>query len=158
MSDKVTPFLWFDGQAEEAANFYVSVFRNGRIIRTSRYSESSPGTPGSVMTVEFEIEGLRFVALNGGPEYRFTPAISFMIDCKDQAEVDYFWERLTEGGAPVQCGWLRDKYGVSWQVIPEALMRLLTDENETKADAVMQAMLKMTKIEVAGLEAAYAAA
>lgn len=159
MSDKVTPFLWFDGKAEEAANFYVSVFRKGSIIRSTRNGESAPGETGSCLTVEFEIEGLRFIALNGGPHYHFTPAVSFSIDCSDQAEVDYFWDRLTaDGGEASVCGWLQDKFGLSWQVIPEALPRLLSDENDTKADAVMQAMLKMTKIDVAALQTAYDAA
>ena len=156
MSETITPFLSFDGQAEEAATFYVSVFRSGRIIRTTRNTESAPGTTGAALTVEFEIEGQRFVGLNGGPDFAFTPAVSFMIDCKDQADVDYFWDRLTaDGGRPSRCGWLQDKFGLSWQVVPEALPRLLKDSNEEKSDAVMQAMLTMSKLDVAALQAAY---
>ena len=155
MSDKITPFLWFDGKAEEAANFYVSVFDDAKIHSVSRYSEGSPGEPGTVMTVEFELNGLRFVALNGGPEYSFTPAVSFSIDCKTQAEVDHYWDRLTEGGRPIQCGWLQDKYGLSWQVVPSILPELLKDEDDNKSDAVMQAMLKMVKLDIPTLQEAY---
>ena len=152
---KITPFLWFDGRAEEAANFYVSVFEDAKIHNVSRYQEDSPGTAGTVMTVEFELEGQAFIALNGGPEYTFTPAISFSVDCKDQAEVDHFWDRLSEGGKPIQCGWLQDKYGLSWQVVPSVLPELLKHDNEAKADAVMQAMLKMIKLDVKALQDAY---
>jgi predicted 3-demethylubiquinone-9 3-methyltransferase (glyoxalase superfamily) len=152
---KITPFLWFDGQAEEAANFYVSVFENAKILSVSRYGEDSPGAAGTVMTVSFELDGQEFVALNGGPEYAFTPAVSFSIDCTTQAEVDRFWERLCEGGRPVQCGWLQDKYGLSWQVVPSVLPELLQDDDEDKAGAVMQAMLAMTKLDIATLQEAY---
>lgn len=158
MSDRITPFLWFDGRADEAANFYVSVFPNSKIVSISRYTESAPYESGTVMTIEFELDGLRFVALNGGPEYTFTPAVSFSIECKTQDEVDRYWDRLTEGGRPVQCGWLEDKFGLSWQVVPDALPRLLKDPDEKKADAVMAAMLKMIKLDIAGLQAAYDAA
>jgi predicted 3-demethylubiquinone-9 3-methyltransferase (glyoxalase superfamily) len=152
---KITPFLWFDGQAEEAANFYVSVFENAKIQNVSRYGEDSPGTAGTVMTVSFELEGQAFVGLNGGPEYNFTPAVSFFIDCKTQAEVDHFWDRLSEGGRTNRCGWLQDKYGVSWQVVPSVLPELLQDDDDAKSDAVMQAMLKMTKLDVKTLQEAY---
>lgn|ERR1700738_749946 len=152
---KITPFLWFDGRAEEAANFYVSIFENAKILSVSRYSEDSPGTPGTVMTVEFELEGLRFIALNGGPEYTFTPAVSFSIDCATQAEVDHFWERLSEGGRTVQCGWLQDKYGLSWQVVPSVLSELLMSDDDAKSGAVMQAMLKMIKLDIKTLQEAY---
>lgn len=155
---KITPFLWFDGKAEEAANFYVSVFKSARITHVSRNTEDSPGTAGSVMTVSFELEGQHFIALNGGPQYSFTPAISFSIDCATQEEVDMFWERLCEGGRPVQCGWLQDKYGLSWQVVPSVLPELLGDDDEDKSSAVMQAMLKMTKLNINELQAAYDAA
>jgi predicted 3-demethylubiquinone-9 3-methyltransferase (glyoxalase superfamily) len=155
---KITPFLWFDGRAEEAAKFYVSVFKNSKITSDLSNTESSPGETGEVLTVEFELDGLRFVALNGGPEYRFTPAVSFSIDCKDQAEVDYYWERLTEGGREVQCGWLEDKYGLSWQVVPSILPELLGSDDRDKADAAMQAMMKMVKLDIAALQAAYDAA
>lgn len=153
MSTTITPFLWFEHGAQEAAEFYVSVFRSGRVIRGARNPDAGGEQP---LTVEFELEGQRFIGLNGGPHFSFTPAISFVIDCKDQAEVDYFWDRLTaDGGRPSRCGWLQDKYGLSWQVVPEALPRLLGDDDETKADAVMEAMLKMTKLDVAALQAAY---
>lgn len=152
---KVTPFLWFDDKAEEAANFYVSLFDNAKITSVSRYAEGSPGVPGSVMTVSFELDGQEFIALNGGPEYTFTPAVSFSIDCATQDEVDKFWTRLCEGGRPSRCGWLQDRYGLSWQVVPSILPRLLQDDDEAKADAVMQAMLKMTKLDIPTLQAAY---
>jgi predicted 3-demethylubiquinone-9 3-methyltransferase (glyoxalase superfamily) len=156
VSDKITPFLWFDGKAEEAANFYVSVFRgSSKILNVSRYTEGSPGEAGTAMVVEFELHGLRFMALNGGPEYRFTPAVSFSIDCKDQEEVDWYWSRLTEGGREVQCGWLEDKFGLSWQVVPSVLPDLLGSDDENKAGAVMQAMLKMVKLDVKTLQDAY---
>ncbi|MBT1154544.1 VOC family protein [Aminobacter anthyllidis] len=153
---KISPFLWFDNQAEEAVRFYTSVFRNSKIGKMTRYGEAGPGPAGSVMVAEFELEGLHFTALNGGPMFKFTEAISMSVDCKDQAEVDYFWSRLSEGGQPSQCGWLKDKFGLSWQVIPEALPRLLGDADAARAGRVMQAMLQMTKINVAKLEAAYA--
>jgi len=143
VSKKITPFLWFDGQAEAAANFYVSVFENAKINRVSP------------MTVSFELEGQEFVGLNGGPHFTFTPAVSFFIDCKSQAEVDHYWERLSEGGQTSQCGWLQDKFGLSWQVVPSLLPELLHDDNDAKSDAVMQAMLKMTKLDVKALQEAY---
>ncbi len=152
---KLTPFLWFDGRAEEAANFYVSVFENAKINSVSRYGEDSPGDAGTVMTVSFELEGQEFIALNGGPEYTFTPAVSFSIDCKTQAEVDHFWDRLTDGGRPIQCGWLQDKFGLSWQVVPSVLPELLQDDDDAKSDAVMQAMLKMVKLDIKTLQEAY---
>jgi predicted 3-demethylubiquinone-9 3-methyltransferase (glyoxalase superfamily) len=152
---KITPFLWFDGKAEEAANFYVSVFENAKILNVSRYPEDSPGPAGTVMTVSFELEGQEFVALNGGPHYTFTPAVSFLIDCKTQAEVDHFWERLSEGGQPSRCGWLQDKYGVSWQVVPSVLPELLQDDDDEKSDAVMHAMLEMAKLDIETLRQAY---
>lgn len=155
MEKKITPFLWFDGKAEAAANFYVSVFENAKINSVSRYGESSPGEPGTVMTVSFELDGQEFIALNGGPEYTFTPAVSFSIDCRTQAEVDHFWDRLTEGGKPIQCGWLQDKFGLSWQVVPSVLPQLLQDDDDAKSDAVMQAMLKMVKLDIATLQEAY---
>lgn len=155
IEQRITPFLWFDDKAEEAARFYVSVFKNAKLGAISRYGEDTPGEPGSVMTVEFELDGLEFVALNGGPEYQFTHAISFQIACENQAEVDHYWERLGEGGKYIQCGWLTDKYGLSWQVTPTALPRLLKDPDEEKSGRVMQAMLKMVKIDIAELERAY---
>lgn len=152
---KISPFLWFNNQAEEAAKFYTTVFKNAKIGKMTRYGEAGPGPAGSVMVAEFELEGMGFTALNGGPHFKFTEAISMSIDCKDQAEVDYFWSKLSEGGEPGQCGWLKDKFGLSWQVVPEALPRLLGDPDAAKASRVMQAMLQMTKIDVAKLEAAY---
>lgn len=157
---KITPFLWFDGRAEEAVNFYVSVFRNSRIVSMSRYGEAGQDLhgqkPGTVMNVEFEIEGQSFIALNGGPHFRFNPAISFVIHCGSQAEVDYYWDRLADGGdaKAQQCGWLSDRYGVSWQVIPEQLPRLLSDPEPGRADRVMNAMLKMQKLDIDALQRA----
>lgn len=158
MSERITPFLWFDGQAEEAANFYVSVFKNAKIHDVTRNTEAAPGETGAVLLVEFELDGQRFMALNGGPEFHFTPAVSFSIDCKDQDEVDYYWDRLTDGGREVQCGWLEDKFGLSWQVVPSVLPELLGSDDRKKADAAMQAMMEMVKLDVAKLQAAYDAA
>ena len=151
---KITPFLWFDGQAEEAINFYTSIFKNSKIGNVSRYGEAGPGPKGSVMVASFELDGMRFTALNGGPMYKFTEAVSFYVDCDSQAEVDYFWDKLSAGGTIQQCGWLKDKYGLSWQIIPAALPRLLSDPDPQKAGRVMQAMLQMKKIDVAKLEEA----
>jgi len=152
---KITPFLWFDGQAEQAANFYVSVFRkNSKILEVARYGEAGPGPKGSVMTVAFELEGQKFTALNGGPQYQFTPAVSFVVNCATQAEVDEYWKKLAEGGQEVACGWLTDKYGLSWQIVPTRLMELITDPDKKKVGRVMQAMLQMKKIDVAALERA----
>ena len=151
----ITPFLWFDNQAVEAANFYISIFPNSRILSPQFYGEDTPGEAGTVMTVQFELNGQEFTALNGGPHFSFTPAISFVITCADQAEVDYFWDRLLEGGQPEQCGWLKDKFGVSWQVVPEILGRLMNDADPQKAHRVTQAMLKMVKLDIPGLEQAY---
>ncbi|HEX3464647.1 MAG TPA: VOC family protein [Candidatus Elarobacter sp.] len=158
MSDKITPFLWFDGQAEEAANFYVSVFKDAKILDVTRNTESAPGETGAALVIEFELAGQRFMALNGGPEFTFTPAVSFSIDCANQDEVDYYWQRLTEGGREVQCGWLEDKFGLSWQVVPSVLPELLASDDRKKADAAMQAMMAMVKLDVAALQAAYDAA
>ncbi|MEJ2157491.1 MAG: VOC family protein [Desulfobacteraceae bacterium] len=154
---KITPFLWFDYQAEEAVNFYTGIFANSKILDISRYGEAGPGPAGSVMTVSFRIEDQRFVALNGGPVFNFTPAISFVVDCKTQEEVDRLWERLSAGGGETgQCGWLTDRYGISWQVVPTRLAELATDPDPAKANRVMQAMQTMTKIDIPALEAAYA--
>ena len=153
---RVTPFLWFDDQAEEAVRFYTSVFPISRIVEVSRYTESAPGRTGSVMTVEFELDGQPMIALNGGPHFRFNEAVSFSIDCKSQEEVDYYWEKLTDGGEEVQCGWLKDRYGLSWQVNPGVLDEMLKDPDREKADRVMQAMLRMVKIDIPTLEKAYA--
>ncbi len=152
---KITPFLWFDGRAEEAANFYTSIFKNSKILNVARYGEAGPGPAGSAMTVTFELEGQKFIALNGGPHYSFTPAISFFVDCETQAEVDELWAKLTAGGGEVQCGWLKDKFGLSWQVIPRALMELMGDKDPAKSQRVFKAMLQMTKIDIEGLQRAY---
>jgi predicted 3-demethylubiquinone-9 3-methyltransferase (glyoxalase superfamily) len=152
---KITPFLWFDSQAEEAANFYVSVFKNSKISNVARYGDAGPGPKGSVMMVNFQLEGQEFMALNGGPLYTFSPAISFFVDCKTQHEVDDLWDKLTAGGGEVECGWLRDKYGLSWQIIPTALMELMQDKDPAKSQRVFKAMLQMTKIDIEGLQRAY---
>lgn len=152
---KITPFLWFDNQAEEAANFYVSILKNAKILSVSRYGEAGPGPKGSAMTVTFELDGQKFIALNGGPHFKFTEAISFLVDCKTQEEVDELWKRLTEGGKESQCGWLKDKYGLSWQIIPTILGELLSDPEPEKSKRVMKAMLKMKKIEIKTLQEAY---
>lgn len=151
---KVTPFLWFDTQAEEAANFYISIFKNSKIGKTSRYGEAGPGPKGSVMVISFQLEGLEFTALNGGPQFKFTPAISLMVNCDTQEEVDHFWEKLSAGGRKDRCGWLQDKYGLSWQIVPTALSRLMSTPDREKANRVMQAMLKMDKLDIATLERA----
>ena len=156
---KITTFLWFDSQAEEAVNFYCSLFENSKIVTVSRYGETGPGEPGRVMTMVFELAGQRFIALNGGPYPTGTPALSLMVDCKDQAEVDRLWDALVENGArPMQCGWITDAYGIPWQIVPERLPELLSDPDEEKADRVMAAMMKMVKIDVPELERAYAGA
>src|ERR1051326_4743879 len=154
--ERITPFLWFDSQAEEAANFYASVFKkNSRIVDITRYGEAGPGTPGSVMTVQFVLDGQAFIALNGGPEFKFTEAVSFSVSCGSQAEVDEFWDKLSEGGEPGPCGWLKDKYGLSWQINPTVLGQMLVGPDPDRANRVMRAMLQMQKIVIADLEAAY---
>ncbi len=152
---KITPFLWFDHEAEEAAKFYVSVFKNSRITSLNRYGEGAPMPKGSIMTVAFELDGREFIALNGGPLFKFTEAISLSVACSTQEEVDDYWQKLTEGGQEVQCGWLKDKYGLSWQVTPTILGKLLADPDPQKSKRVMQAMLKMKKIVIADLQRAY---
>lgn len=153
---KITTFLWFDNNAEEAVNFYVSVFKNSKINKVSRYGDAGPGLKGSVMVMSFQLEGQEFTALNGGPVFKFTPAISLSVDCKTQEEVDEFWNKLSAGGRTDQCGWLQDKYGLSWQIVPRALGELMADKDPVKANRVMQAMLKMTKLDIRKLEEAYA--
>jgi predicted 3-demethylubiquinone-9 3-methyltransferase (glyoxalase superfamily) len=154
---KITPFLWFDTQAEEAANFYVSVFDNSKALSLLRCGEAGPGPKGSVLTVEFELEGQKFTALNGGPNFKFTEAVSFVVNCTTQEEVDYFWEKLlANGGTESQCGWLKDKYGLSWQITPTILIELLQDKDPEKASRVMQAMMKMIKIDIETLKRAAA--
>ena len=152
---KITPFLWFDNQAEEAANFYVSIFKNSEIISIARYGKAGPGPEGGVMTVEFQLDGQKFVALNGGPHFKFTEAISFVMNCETQQEVDVYWEKLSEGGEESMCGWLKDKYGLSWQIVPTILVKLLQDKDPVKAKRVMEAMLQMKKIDIKNLKQAY---
>jgi len=155
---KITPFLWFDTQAEEAVNFYLSIFRNSKIMNVARYGDDGAkvsGRPrGSVMTVAFQLDGQPFVALNGGPAFTFSPAISFVVDCQTQEEVDRLWDKLSAGGEQQQCGWLRDKYGVTWQIVPSVLGELMSDPNPAKSQRVMQAMLQMTKLDIKGLQQA----
>ena len=151
---KITPFLWFDNNAEEATNFYTSIFKNSKIGQVRRYGEAGPGPKGSVMTATFQIEGQEFMALNGGPAFKFSPAISFFVNCETQEEVDQFWEKLSAGGETMQCGWLKDKFGVTWQIIPKALGELMGDKDPQKSQRVMQAMMKMVKIDVAALKRA----
>jgi predicted 3-demethylubiquinone-9 3-methyltransferase (glyoxalase superfamily) len=153
--NKITPNLWFDGNAEEAAEFYISVFKNGSVLDVARYTDAGPGEPGSVMTVKWEVNGTEFVGINGGPEFTFSPAISFEISCRDQAEVDYYWERLLEGGGEeVQCGWLTDRFGLSWQVVPEGMEALFADSDPKRAERAMEAMFGMKKLDLAALQAA----
>jgi predicted 3-demethylubiquinone-9 3-methyltransferase (glyoxalase superfamily) len=152
---KITPFLWFDGNAEEAMNFYVSIFKNSKVLRVARYGDAGPGPKGTVMVASFQLEGQEFQALNGGPEYKFTPAISLFVNCETQQEVDGLWEKLSEGGRIDQCGWLQDKFGLSWQIIPALLPRLLSDKDPKKSGSVMKAMLQMKKIDSKKLQQAY---
>lgn len=155
--NKISPFLWFDTQAEEAARFYVSLFDNSRVGRITRYGEGGPGPAGSVMTVEFELEGQSYVALNGGPQFQFNEAVSFSVNCESQEEVDRYWDALTaDGGQPGPCGWLEDKYGLSWQINPRILGQLLADPDRAKAKRVMDAMCQMSKIDIPALERAAA--
>jgi predicted 3-demethylubiquinone-9 3-methyltransferase (glyoxalase superfamily) len=153
---KIIPFLWLNNQAEEAARFYTSIFKKSKMGKITRYGDAGPGPKGSVMTVTFNLEGIEFVALNGGPHYKITPAISFVVDCKTQKEIDYYWEKLSKGGEEVQCGWLTDKFGVSWQVVPSGLGDLLTDKSPRKAKRAMEAMLQMRKLDIKQLKEAAA--
>lgn len=155
MTSRITPFLWFDTQAEEAANLYCSIFKNSRIVNVSHYTEAGPGEPGTAMTVEFELDGQPFVALNGGPEYTFTEAVSFQVTCEDQAEVDEVWDRLTgDGGEEGPCGWCKDKYGLSWQILPKGFVEIVSDPDKDRAGRAMQAMFGMKKLDLAALRAA----
>jgi len=155
---KITPFLWYDGNAEEAVNFYISIFKNSKIGKISRYGDAGPGPKGSVMSMTFQIEGQEFFALNGGPQFKFTPAISFFVNCETQQEVDDLWEKLSAGGRTDRCGWLQDKFGLSWQIIPSVLGQLLGDKDPQRAKRAMQAMLQMTKIDIEKLQQAAAGA
>jgi predicted 3-demethylubiquinone-9 3-methyltransferase (glyoxalase superfamily) len=152
---KITPFLWFDSQAEEAMNFYVSIFKNSKVVSVTRYGDGGPGPKGTVMTAAFQLEGQGFVALNGGPQFTFSPAISFVVNCQTQQEVDELWNKLSAGGEKQKCGWLKDKYGLSWQIVPTVLSELLQDKNAERSKRVIQAMLQMDKIDIKGLKQAY---
>jgi len=152
---KITPFLWFDKQAEEAANFYTSIFKNSKVVGIMRYGEAGPGPKGTVMSVTFQLDGQEFTALNGGPMFTFSPAISFFVNCETQEEVDELWEKLSEGGEKQRCGWLKDKYGVSWQIVPTVLGEMLQDKDPEKSKRVMNAMLQMNKIDIKSLKQAY---
>lgn len=156
MAQTITPCLWFNGQAEEATNFYLSVFPNSEVLNVTRYTEVGPAEPGSVVTISFQLNGQEYLALNGGPEFKFNEAVSFIIDCATQEEVDHYWEKLTaDGGEPGPCGWLKDKFGVSWQVVPSILDEYLRDEDRERANRVMETMLKMSKLDIAELQRAY---
>ena len=152
---RITPFLWFDDKAEEAARFYVSIFKNAKVGSISRYGDAGPGPKGAVMVAAFELDGQGFLALNGGPQFKFSPAISFVVNCETQEEVDHYWDKLSEGGEKLQCGWLQDKFGVSWQIVPTVLGQMMQDKDAAKAQRVMKAMLQMHKIDVAALGKAY---
>ncbi len=152
---KITPFLWFDGKAEEAARFYVSIFRNSKIAGVTRYGEQGPGPKGSVMVVTFELDGQEFCALNGGPQFTFSPAVSFVVNCRTQQEVDVMWEKLSQDGEKQRCGWVKDKYGVSWQIVPSALPKMLQGADAEKSNRVINAIMQMDKLDVEGLKQAY---
>jgi predicted 3-demethylubiquinone-9 3-methyltransferase (glyoxalase superfamily) len=154
MPTKITPNLWFDTEAEEAAAFYISVFKNSRIVNVTHYTEAGPRAAGTVMTVEFELDGQRFVGINGGPEFTFSEAVSFEIDCETQEEIDYFWARLSDGGEEGPCGWLKDRFGMSWQVVPTGMDELFADPDPQRAERAMKAMLKMGKLDIAALRSA----
>lgn len=152
---KITPCLWFDSNAEEAVQFYTSIFQGSKILETARYGDAGPGPKGSVLTMKFQLNGQEFMALNGGPIFKFTEAVSFVVYCENQQEVDGYWEKLSAGGKEVQCGWLKDKYGLSWQIVPTILSQLVSDKDPEKSNRVMQALMKMIKLDIEGLEKAY---
>ena len=151
---RIIPFLWFESQAEEAVKFYTSIFKNSKIDKTARYGEHGPGPKGSVMTVGFELDGQKFIALNGGPVFKFTEAVSFVVNCETQAEIDEYWSKLSAGGQEVQCGWLKDKYGLSWQIVPAELGELIGEKDPARSQRVMSALMQMVKLEIAKLRAA----
>jgi predicted 3-demethylubiquinone-9 3-methyltransferase (glyoxalase superfamily) len=153
---KITPFLWFNKEAEQAARFYTSVFKDSKILEIARNTESTPGKKGSVLTIKFRLQGQVFTALNGGPAFKFNNAVSFVVHCKTQAEIDYYWRRLSAGGKEIQCGWLTDKYGLAWQIVPDALLHFITGKDKAKAERVLAAMMKMVKLDIAKLKAAAA--
>jgi predicted 3-demethylubiquinone-9 3-methyltransferase (glyoxalase superfamily) len=154
-NQKITPFLWFDNQAEQAVKFYTSIFKKSKIGKIARCGEAGPGPKGSVMTISFELEGQEFIALNGGPHFKFTEAISFVVNCETQKEIDEYWEKLSSGGKKVQCGWLKDKYGLSWQIVPTVLSEMVADGGSARSQRVMKAMLQMVKLDIEGLKKAY---
>ncbi len=154
MQQKIVPNLWFDTEAEDAAEFYISVFKNGRIVNRTHYTESSPREAGMVMTVDWEINGQRYTGINGGSDFKFNEAVSFLVNCSDQDEIDYFWEKLGEGGQEIQCGWLRDKYGLAWQIVPAGMDEFFAGPDKERADRAMQAMLQMKKLDIAALREA----
>ena len=158
IQQKIAPFLWFDANAEQAVNHYLSIFKDSKILATTHYGDGGPGPKGSVMMVTFQLEGQDFYALNGGPQFSFTPAVSLFVNCENQKEVDELWDKLSQGGAPNRCGWVADKYGLSWQIVPTALGKMMQDKDPAKSQAVMQEMLTMDKLDVARLEQAYAEA
>lgn len=152
---KITPFLWFDSQAEKAANFYVAIFKNSKITTIAGYGDAGPGPKGTVMTVAFELDGQKFTALNGGPMFKFNESISFVVNCQDQAEIDHYWEKLLQGGQPSQCGWLKDKFGLSWQIVPTALMEMLEKADSAQTERLMKAVMQSVKFDIATLKKAY---
>ena len=155
-AQKITTFLWFDTEAEEAVNFYVSVFKNSKVVKTVLYGDAGPRPKGTVMVIDFELDGQKFTALNGGPEFKFNESISLVVNCKTQQEIDYFWEKLSEGGQKIECGWLKDKYGLAWQIVPEQLEEWLSESDPEKTNRVMKAVMQMKKLDINGLQQAAA--
>ena len=155
MTQQITPFLWFDDNADEAVNFYLSIFKDSRLLDTKRYGETGPGPKGTIMTATFELNGQQFIALNGGPRYKFTEAVSFVVKCETQEEIDYYWDKLLDGGEPQRCGWLKDRFGLSWQIVPAQLSELFGGNDPQRAGRVMQAMMQMVKFDLAKLKEAY---
>jgi len=155
MTQQITPFLWFDDNADEAVNFYLSIFKDSRLLDATRYDEAGPGPKGTIMTATFELNGQQFIALNGGPRYKFTEAVSFVVKCETQEEIDYYWDKLLDGGEPQRCGWLKDRFGLSWQIVPAQLSELFGGNDPQRAGRVMQAMMQMVKFDIAKLKQAY---
>jgi len=155
MTQQITPFLWFDDNADEAVNFYLSIFKDSRLLDATRYGEAGPGPKGTIMTATFELNGQQFIALNGGPRYKFTEAVSFVVKCETQEEIDYYWDKLLDGGEPQRCGWLKDRFGLSWQIVPAQLSELFGGNDPQRAGRVMQAMMQMVKFDLAKLKEAY---
>jgi len=155
MTQQITPFLWFDDNADKAVNFYLSIFKDSRLLDTKRYGETGPGPKGTIMTATFELNGQQFIALNGGPRYKFTEAVSFVVKCETQEEIDYYWDKLLDGGEPQRCGWLKDRFGLSWQIVPAQLSELFGGNDPQRAGRVMQAMMQMVKFDLAKLKEAY---